>query len=291
VGKTSLPMPPSRTAVHAFAVDQPGPAAYRASGLVEGTVADRWSLSEHAGHLRVVTTTGPSGCSRCPGSQSQVSVLTERSGELAVVGTAGDMGKGEMVKAVRFIGDRGYVVTFRQIDPLYVLDLADPAKPRVAGELKIPGYSAYLHPVGPGKLLGIGQEGTARGAVESTKVALYDVSDPATPREIGQQVLPRALSEVERDARAFLWWEPSRLALVPVTGPFDGRNLPPHGVAGFRVGDTEVAPAGRVDVDGAGGSLRSVVIGERVFVVADQGVRSSELATLRSGAWLPLPAT
>jgi uncharacterized secreted protein with C-terminal beta-propeller domain len=283
-----------RSAVHAFGVAEPGPAAYRASGLLDGTVSDRWALSEHAGHLRVVsTTTAATGCRGCTGSgaQSQVSVLAEQGGELKVVGTAGDMGRGETVKAVRFIGDRGYVVTFRRTDPLYVLDLADPARPRVAGELKVPGYSAYLHPVADGLLLGIGQDATDRGVVQGTKVALYDVSDPAKPHEVAQRVLPGTRSEVEADARSFLWWAPTRLAMIPILGPSTtgrGANL---AVEGYRVEGTALNGVGRVDAgrsDGVDVRLRSVVVGDAVVTVAADGVRTSSLDTLESRAWLPL---
>jgi uncharacterized secreted protein with C-terminal beta-propeller domain len=88
----------------------------------------------------------------------------------------------ERVKAVRFMGTQAYVVTFRQTDPLYVIDLADPTNPVVTGELKIPGYSAYLHPVGDGLLLGVGQSAELDGRTLGTQMSLFDVSDPANPQ-------------------------------------------------------------------------------------------------------------
>jgi hypothetical protein len=292
--RTRMPRPEQltvRTAVHAFGITEPGPATYRASGFVEGSINDRWSLSEHAGNLRVVSTTGAATCRGCPGRQSQVSVLTLRDGELQVIGTAGDMGKGEMVKAVRFTGDRGYVVTFRQVDPFYVLDLSDPTRPRVAGELKIPGYSAYLHPLGDGRVLGVGQDANEQGRVSGVKVALYDVSDPSRPREVSQRVLPGTGTEVEQDARAFLWWAPTRLAVVPVFSSARTRSRSEWGAAGFRVDDA-VTEVGRVELErptGATGThIRPVVVGDRLLTVTGTGMRVSDLATLADRGWVAL---
>jgi uncharacterized secreted protein with C-terminal beta-propeller domain len=112
------------TAIHKFDISGEGPAQYLASGSVEGHLLNQFAMDEHEGFLRVATTTGtPWGGED---SESQVVVLTERNGELAEVGSVGDMGEGERIYSVRFIGETGYVVTFRQVDPLYVLDLRDP---------------------------------------------------------------------------------------------------------------------------------------------------------------------
>jgi hypothetical protein len=289
----SIPwVPANRSAVHAFAITEPGPAQYRASGLVEGTIADRWSLSEHDGHLRVVSTLGSWGRGGA-GTESKVSVLDERDGELIVVGSVGDMGRGEAVMAVRFHGEIGYVVTFRQIDPFYVLDLSDPRQPKVAGELKMPGYSAYLHPVGEGRVLGVGQDADERGITRGTKVSLFDVSDPAEPRELAQQVLPATSSEVEMDSRAFLWWAPTRLAVVPTWSAWRGPSAGTATVAvGFRVTDDAVSEVGRIDVDPTtrpdGTPVRALVIRDAVVTVTGVGVRTSELDTLASRDWLAL---
>ena len=143
----------------------------------------------------------------------------------AALGSAGEdrpgrrAGEGERIYAVRFIEDRGYVVTFRQIDPLFTLDLADPTHPRVRGELKIAGYSAYLHPVGPHRLLGVGQDATPQGRQAGTQLSLFDVADPAAPRLLSKVKLGHfTSSQAEYDHHAFLWWEPLRLAVIPVSG-------------------------------------------------------------------------
>ena len=147
------------TSIHRFDLDGADRTVYRASGQVPGDLLNQFSMSEYKGVLRVATTDS-SGAK----SQSLVTALQTRSGRLAKIGQVGGLGEGERIYAVRFIEDRGYVVTFRQIDPLFTLDLADPTHPRVRGELKIAGYSAYLHPVGPHRLLGVGQDATPQGA-------------------------------------------------------------------------------------------------------------------------------
>jgi hypothetical protein len=144
-----------------------------------------------------------------------VTVLRVGDAGLPTVGSVGGLGRTEMIRAVRFLGDVGYVVTFRQTDPLYTIDLSEPARPRVAGELKILGYSAYLHPVGDGLVLGIGQDADSRGSTKGLQLALYDVSDPAAPRRVDRVTLPGAWSDVEGDHHAFTFADGT--ALVPFT--------------------------------------------------------------------------
>jgi uncharacterized secreted protein with C-terminal beta-propeller domain len=203
------------TAIHKFAIAGEGPAEYLASGSVKGHLLNQFAMDELDGFLRVATTTGtPWGGED---SESQVLVLTERDGVLTEVGSVGDLGKGERIYSVRFIGDTGFVVTFRQVDPLYVIDLRDPESPRVSGELKIPGYSAYLHPIGDDLLLGVGQDADLDGRVLGSKATMFDVSDPANPREIGSWTKRDGYSDVEWDHLAFLHWAPEDVAVLPLT--------------------------------------------------------------------------
>ena len=183
------------------------------SGAVAGDVRDQFSFSEYDGHLRVITTTGESWDES---SETFVRVLREGDGELREVGSVGDMGNGEAVQSVRMIGDVGYVVTFRQVDPFYTLDLSDPENPKVVGELKIPGFSSYLHPIGNGRVLGVGSDGTDDGFITGSKVSIFDVSDPADPQEVAIWSAPDGWTDVGWDHRSFLWWEAEQLAVVPV---------------------------------------------------------------------------
>lgn len=192
------------TSIHAFALSADAPTEYVASGEVGGTLLSQFSLDEHAGYLRVAVT-DEANAQRA--SESRLVVLAEQGDTLVPVGEVGGLGQGERLYSVRLMGDIGFAVTFRQVDPFYVLDLSDPTDPRVVGELKIPGFSTYLHPLGDvaetGLVLGVGQDATDQGAVQGLKLSVFDVSDPSTPTEVAKWVLPSANSGAEYDHRAF----------------------------------------------------------------------------------------
>jgi hypothetical protein len=192
--------PQFTTRLHLFSLAPTG-ATYLASGEVPGNVLNQFSMDLWDGSLRVATTTENWNTG---GSESQVTVLQQRGDRLETVGAVGGLGKGERIYSVRFVGDRGYVVTFRQVDPLYTLDLTDPANPTVQGELKITGYSAYLHPFGDHRIIGVGQEATPEGQRVGVQVSLFDTSDPANPRRLSQVVLPQSDTEAEWDHHAIL---------------------------------------------------------------------------------------
>jgi Beta propeller domain len=147
-------------------------------------------------------------------SSGSVTVLRLAGGALEQVGRLDGLGKDEAVQGVRFAGPLAYVVTFRQTDPLFVVDLADPAHPRVAGSVGLLGYSAYLHPLGNGLLLGVGQDATADGGRTGLLMSLFDVSNPAAPRLLDRVTLPGAWAQVESDTHAFTYAD--GLALVPL---------------------------------------------------------------------------
>jgi uncharacterized secreted protein with C-terminal beta-propeller domain len=215
-------------------------------------------------------------------SESFVTVLGQFGNTLAPLGQVGGLGRGEEIQAVRFMGDKGYVVTFRQTDPLYTLDLSDPLKPRVAGELKILGYSAYLHPVGPGLLLGVGQDATERGELRGTQLSLFDVSDPSRPLRLHQHTLAGdSESDVEWDHRAFLYWPPTGTVVVPVTVYDEDADSLFVGAVGFQVDAAAgITPVGRIDHtvgEEQGYVTRSVVVGDRLYTVSDFGVKANAL--------------
>ena len=161
-----------------------------------------------------------------------------RLGQLTEVGSVGDIGRGERVQSVRFADDVGYVVTFRQIDPFYTIDLAEPA---VIGELKIPGFSSYLHPIGDGLVLGVGSDADDSGRVTGAKVSLFDVSDLADPREVAVWTAPSGWNNIGWDHRAFLWWAPERLAVIPVTVDYEW-----SGAVVLKVTDDAIEETGRI---------------------------------------------
>lgn len=207
------------TELHAFAIAPGEPARYTASGSVAGSLLNQFSLDEHDGYLRVVTTDG-SPWDAGDLSESGLTVLAEDGDRLVQVGHVGGLGRGERLYSARLLDDVGFAVTFRQIDPFYVLDLSDPTNPKVTGELKIPGFSTYLHPIDDDHVLGIGQAATEDGRVQGLKVSMFDVSDPAEPRETAVWTMPGANSPAEYDHRAFQMWD--RTAILPVESWQDG---------------------------------------------------------------------
>ena len=200
------------TDIHEFDIsDAAAPADYVGGGAVVGTLLNQFSMSEYNDDLRVVTTTRNWNTGA---TSSTVRVLSKDAGSLVEVGQVGGLGRGEDVQSVRFIGDRGYVVTFRQIDPLYVIDLSDPTKPTVEGELKIEGFSSYLHPIGDNLLLGVGTDATMEGRTTGAQIALFDVSDATDPKRVDKIAVDNG--SVNVDHRAFLYWAPTSTAFVPI---------------------------------------------------------------------------
>ncbi|GAA3151519.1 hypothetical protein GCM10010466_48260 [Planomonospora alba] len=283
--------PPEETEIHRFDVTAPGAPRYVASGRVPGRLLNQYSLSEHEGHLRVATTSETDRS-----SSSAVYVL--RADTLAKVGEVGGLGEGERIYSVRFLGPVGYVVTFRQVDPLYVLDLRDPAAPKRTGELKITGYSAYLHPAGDGRLIGIGQEASEQGRTLGTQVSLFDVSDPAAPRRLARFFQKDSGSEAEWDPHAFLYWAPAGTAVLPLS-TWDGTGQTTGAALVLKIGDSAVTEAGTVvhprpkPVDSTRfapydpGIRRSVVIGGDLWTVSELGLAVHSLDGLAERDWIP----
>ena len=258
--------PPS-TEVHAFALDAAA-TGYVASGRVPGTVRDRWSFSEHEGRLRVATALGRGWEPR----ENSVQVLAEEGDRLRVVGAVDGLGPREQIQSVRWLGDLAVVVTFRQVDPLYTLDLADPERPRVLGKLKIPGFSSYLHPVGGGLLLGLGEDADRDGASTGGQAAVFDLNDPSDVRRADTV----ALGHWERfsaawEPRAFTYLPEQRLALAAV----DNWNRGGARLLALHVGrEGRLTRAGSWDVGRwSGGQARALPLaGDRVALVRG-GVR------------------
>ncbi|MGI9658264.1 MAG: beta-propeller domain-containing protein [Gaiellaceae bacterium] len=275
------------TLVHRFDISEPFDTAYTGSGEVVGSLLNQFSMSEHNGYLRVASTDHSE-------QESYVTVLDARGEELKTVGRVGNLGLGEQIYAVRFMGDTGYVVTFRQIDPLYTVDLSNPERPKVLGELKIKGYSAYLHPVGENLLLGIGQDANDQGQTKGTQLSLFDVSDLEDPTRLHQMRLGQGSnSEAEYDHHAFLWWDSLKLAVLPVTAyRYDERTGAENwfsGAVGAEVdADRGINPVGTLAHPEGSQIRRSVVIGDTLYTVSDTGLKASSLETFGERGWLPL---
>ncbi len=205
------------TQIHTFDISDPERASYQATGSVRGHLLNQFSMSEHEGFLRVATTDGsPWGGNG--ESESFVTVLAEKDGTLETIGQVGGLGEGEQIFAVRFMGSTAYVVTFRQVDPLYTVDLSEPTDPTVLGELKIPGFSTYLHPIDDGLVLGVGQEATDDGMTTGAQVSAFDVSDLSSPERNSQLFLGNnTYSPIDWDKKAFTYWAENRTAYIPIS--------------------------------------------------------------------------
>jgi uncharacterized secreted protein with C-terminal beta-propeller domain len=290
----------SRTDISRFDTSRPDVTSFASSGSVAGFVLNQYSMSEFDGALRVASTDEPAWFEgqQAGESQSYVSVLAEHGRSLDLLGRADGLGRGERIYAVRFVGDKGYVVTFRQVDPLYTLDLSKKTDPRVVGELKLLGFSAYLHPISDDLLLGVGQDASAEGRTLGTQLSLFDVSDPRQPaRKAGVSLGGGASSSAEFDPHAFLFWKPSSLAVIPLS-TYGARGQDFSGAVGFRIGAASIAEVGRITHPADPGQSdpvympdigRSLVIGDALYTLSYAGLAANRLDTLASLSFTPFP--
>lgn len=175
----------------------------QATGIVPGKLLNQFAMDEKDNNLRLAVT-----ISQQNNSVSDVYVLNNK---LESIGEVKDLGKTERIYSVRFIDDKGYVVTFRQTDPFYVIDLKNPSNPELKGELKIPGYSGYLHPISKDKILGVGKEDS------KVKLSLFDVSDASTPIENAKYIIDDYYSEILQTHKAFMMDSKNKIFFIPGT--------------------------------------------------------------------------
>lgn len=229
----------ANTHVHKFDFRaQPDFPNYVASGTVTGTVKDQFSLDDKDGFLRIATTESrqyvttdgkyvaadfapPASGAPAPvrpSTANHLFVLEQKGPWLEVTGDVGDIAPNEQVYSVRFVDRRGYVVTFRQVDPLFVFDLATPSKPQLLAALKIPGFSEYMHPLDANHLLTIGRDATSTGRARGLQLKIFDVTDGAKPVErytFTYTAQEYGSSEAEYDHKAFTFFDEKGLLAFP----------------------------------------------------------------------------
>lgn len=206
-----------KTVIYKFSIGG-GKVEFLRKGEISGQVLNQFSMDEHDGYFRIATTNGSWGSN----TTSNVFVLDK---DLNIVGKVENIAKGERIFAARFIGKTAYLVTFEQTDPLFVINLDDPKEPFIAGELKIPGFSNYLHPVSDTLLLGIGQNGNEDGTLPGVKLSLFDVSDPKNPKEADTYIIQgECYSEASNDHRAVMLYPEKGLFGIPVMRYITGEN-------------------------------------------------------------------
>jgi len=295
--------------IHAFDLTDPDTAPYLGSGTVDGTVDDQYAMDEFAGALRLathLTTRVDDGTTwGTLKASNRISVLKLQGGSLALIGKTDDYGAGEQTYGTRFVGTRGFVITAKQVDPLFTFDLGDPTHPVKVGELQMPGFIAYLHPIDDTHLLGIGREVTITQTSETAqvKVALLDVSDLANPQVLAVQLVGQgfAYSDALWDPHAFTWLPSEKMLAFPFAD-FASTNF----VSDLRL--FKVDPATGIQALGSlsmadvfltysyenwswswspfvrRGILAADASGQYVYAISDAGVRSAKVANLP--AWL-----
>lgn len=264
----SAPVPPAgHTAVYKFALDD-GRTSYQGRGEVPGTVLNQFSMDEYRGCFRVATTVGEVWRTDDHPSRNNIYVLDK---DLHTVGRLEDIAPGERIYSARFLGDRAYLVTFKKVDPFFVIDLADPQSPQVLGALKIPGYSDYLHPYDENHIIGFGKEtvelapegwgrpGETTAFYQGLKMAIFDVSDVQHPVEMFKEVIGDRGTDAEllHNHKALLFSREKNLLAFPVTVMEikDGAKVNPDGLPAYGEFTFQGAYIYQLDLD-AGFTLR-----------------------------------
>jgi len=238
-----------------------------ATGTVPGRPLNQFSMDEHDGTLRITTTIPRAGEA---GSENDLYTLDAASLERR--GSVTGMGDDQEVYAVRYVGDTAYVVTFRRVDPLHVVNLSDPADPEEVGELELPGFSTYLHPIDDGHVLGIGEED---GRV---KAVLFDVSDPANPVVADDRIIEERWSAVSESHHAFT---------------IDRRHgvfFLPAGDSGVVMDYTNGSLAVEASIETDGEARRARYVEDYLYVFADGGITVVNETTWEETARLELGA-
>ena len=253
----------ANTDVHSFSLAGTA-AAYSGSALVPGNIRDRWSMDALNGHLRVATSWQDD--QGRPVDNGFVT-LRQDANSLVKVGELRGLGRGEMIQSARFYDALAVLVTFRQMDPLYTVDLTDPTRPTLLGELKIPGFSSYLHPIGDDQLVGVGTDATNEGVSLGAQVSLFTMADLRQPERLSSVGFGKnSWAAATDDPRAFTWLPDSGVGVTAVSDD-QGAHLKQ-----IRVRDGAMTVS---DLTGPAGYTQRVLPlgGTKVAVVSDQGMK------------------
>lgn len=273
------------TAIHKFTTKNEATAEYAATGAVAGYLINQFAMDEYKDHLRVATTGNELIRTAIWGGQSSweqtsvVQVLKQNSKQLEVVGKTPRLAKGERIYSVRFDGDKGYMVTFRQVDPLFTLDLSNPRNPRAVGELKIPGFSTYIHKLGDKHLLTIGQDADANtGRARGIKLSVFDVSQFNKPKEIKSIVMNSNVnSDATYEHKAFTFYAEKGILAIPVSAHVP--NAFRSSLLLFKVTPNDIVNSGEIPTSELSTVQRSFFADDIVYAIGANGIRASNFAT------------
>ncbi len=218
----------NKTVIHKFELTDSDSSSYTSSGVVPGHILNQFSLDEYDDILRVAVTIEEYENIKNDGNKviwwwgrnvkrhNRVFTLKQNQSHLEIIGKTEALADGESIYSVRFWGERGFVVTFLRVDPLYTIDLKDPTQPTVLGELKVPGFSSYIHMLDEQHLLTAGSEADENGRVTGVKVSIFDVSDMKNPVEVKSELLGKGWSEASWDHKAFTYYAHKNILALPI---------------------------------------------------------------------------
>ncbi len=290
----------SKTTIHKIAIAD-GQITYETKGEVDGRLLNQFSMDEYEGNLRVATTVDMWLNKVGRKEFNNIYVLGE---DLEVLGSIENLAQNESIYSTRFMGDKLYMVTFRQVDPFFVIDLSNPNNPEVSGYLKIPGYSSYLHPINDKLMIGVGketEESTGKEIetvrVTGVKVSLFDVSDFSNPKEIDKYEigLQGTDSPILHDHKAFLYSATKDLMVIPVTEitertpsrQYNYRTKTWNGAYVFKVSETGFTVIGKVRHSSAeteyynwfntASVMRSLYMDNALYTISSKTIKVSDL--------------
>lgn len=243
-----------KTIIHKIAIKD-NSIEYQAKGEVSGQVLNQFSMDENGSYFRIATTRSAMWSRLTESPESSYSNVYVLGPDLTLVGSLENLATTERIYSARFMGDRVYLVTFRQVDPLYVINLTDPQKPSVLGAIKVPGYSNYLHPVdangtqliGLGRDVEVGSDGQVQ--VKGVKLSLFDFSDLTKPKELDSYIIGDRSSDsiALYDHKAFLYSGSKKIISIPAVLRDNNGRLAFAGAMVFNVDNDSLSLKGRID--------------------------------------------
>lgn len=253
--------------------------SFRAEGSANGVIDDQYSMDEYNGYFRIVTTDSVMK----KDDFIDVSNIYVFDKDLNTVGKLTDFSKDESVKSARFIGDTAYIVTYEDTDPLFIADLSDPTAPKITGEVKLPGFSSYLHPIGDQYILGVGYGGDDEGADwNCVKITLFDVSDRNAPKVADEVILKNSFSDVNYDPKAFAYYPEKGLVGIPTVVDKVGESCCAYVLLDTNGGrlskkNTFIHDMTDPDDDDFSEMFRGTYIGNTLFTISEDGVCSFDI--------------
>ncbi len=290
-----------KTIIHKIEINRDN-VEYKAKGEVPGIVLNQFSMDEYENNLRIATTTGDTWSET---SLNHIYILNDN---LEIIGKLENLAREERIYSSRFIADRAYLVTFRQVDPLFVIDLSNERNPKVLGELKIPGYSTYLHPYDENHIIGIGQDTDEESNIAipaGVKLALFDITDVSSPKEISKYTIGdrNTYSTALYDHKAFLFDKEKELLVIPISSYGTANNNYFEGAYVFKINlddgfqlKGKISHSPDITTENKEGYypynyqiLRSLYIENTLYTLSQTYLKANDLDNLEEQASIKLP--